>query len=123
MPAYNFKDQFVPLVLSGIKRTTIRQKRKRPTVVGDRLYLFNRMRQSKCRLFKDTECVKVTPIKIATSGCAVLVGLGWDHLILTDAKVAALAKADGFPNSEEFRKFFFDTYGPNFVGELIEWKP
>lgn len=121
MPAYNFKDEFVPLVISGQKRTTIRQIRKqRITRVGDRLFLFNRMRQSRCRLIKDTECVKLTPIKILTSICSVIVWL--DGIELARKEVISLAKIDGFDDPDNFRKFFYDTYGTDFDGELIEWR-
>lgn len=120
MPAYNFKDQFVELVRSGRKRTTIRQvRKKRPTRLGDRLFLFNRMRTNKCRLIKDTECIGLTPITILTGQCPAVVLDG--TRFLTAKQVEALACRDGFPSSAEFFAFFAKTYGPHFSGELIEW--
>ena len=121
MPAYNFKDQFVPAIESGRKTTTIRQlRKKRPTRIGDRLFLFNRMRQAKCRLIKDTECVSLRPIAIMTSCCAGVVKL--EGTELSEVEVGKLARRDGFKTASEFLAFFNDNYGPNFEGELIEWR-
>lgn len=121
MPAYNFKDQFVPLIQSGRKTTTIRQRRaQRPTKVGDRLFLFNRMRQSKCRLIKDTECIALRPIRIYCTNCPEVV-LG--DVDLKAVEINTLAIRDGFKNSDEFFAFFRQNYGIFFQGELIEWKP
>ena len=39
MPAINFKKQFVPMIENGKKQMTIRKMRKRPFMVGDKLYL------------------------------------------------------------------------------------
>lgn len=121
MPAYNFKDRFVPLIQAGLKTTTIRQRRKqRLTRVGDQLFLFNRMRSNRCRLIKDTECVKLTPIKIHT-GPARAVWLDGKRLSFGEQHVLALC--DGFGSAMEFFLFFKENYGPGFQGELIEWKP
>jgi hypothetical protein len=122
MPAYNFKDQFVPLIQRGQKTTTIRQIRKqRKTRIGDRLYLFNRMRQSKCRLIKDTDCVALRPIRITLYRSLISVRL--DGRRLAEEDVLNLAQRDGFSDITDFAMFFRKNYGPVFTGELIEWKP
>ena len=45
MALYNFKRQFVPMVLSGEKTHTIRATRARATKVGETLYLYTGLRQ------------------------------------------------------------------------------
>ena len=49
MPALNFKKQFAEKVETGEKRQTVRAKRKRAFVVGDKLYLYTGMRTKYCR--------------------------------------------------------------------------
>lgn len=119
MPAYNFKAQFVSLIQSGAKTTTVRKVRKRPTLVGDRLYLYHGMRSKRCILVKTTTCAKVTPIAIYTSCCSGMVILGDTEL--NPKKISTLAARDGFQDISSFLGFFAENYGPNFAGELIEW--
>ncbi|MBX3736702.1 MAG: ASCH domain-containing protein [Candidatus Didemnitutus sp.] len=120
MPAYNFKGQFADAVESGRKPHTIRPRRKRPTRVGDTLYLYTGMRTKKCRLLRTATCRKVTPIAIYTSGCSGLVKLNGREM--PHRELHRLAIADGFFGIPEFLDFFADNYGPNFEGELIEWR-
>lgn len=121
MPAYNFKGQFAGMVEDGTKPHTIRQRRKRPTKVGDMLHLYTGMRTGACRRLRaPTPCVKVTPIRIMQSAA---VYLGGHSLSLTE--IRALAHRDGFRGLHpelEFMEFFRATYGESFEGELIEWK-
>jgi hypothetical protein len=122
MPAYNFKGRFSELVANGAKPHTIRQRRARPTVAGDVLYLYTGMRTSQCRLLRTTVCTDVTSIEIGKNV------MGEDHVLhdgryLDAAEIVALAKADGFAGAEAFFGFFRTTYGPEvFRGELISWE-
>ena len=124
MPAYNFKGRFAELVASGAKPHTIRPRRKRPTVVGDTLYLYTGMRTRQCRLLLTTICHAVTSIDIGINI------QGEDHVLhdgrfLDTEEVEALARRDGFASATDFFAFFRTTYGPGpvFRGELIEWQP
>ena len=122
MPAYNFKKKFAKLVESGEKRQTIRKARKRPTVVGDPLYLYTGMRTKECRKLLETTCCRVIPIHIC-----------YDHIILqTEEKQAVvyywdtveakkIVKDDGFENWGEFIDFFREAYELPFYGKLIFW--
>jgi uncharacterized protein YqfB (UPF0267 family) len=120
MPALNFKKQFMPAVLDGRKTQTIRATRKHPIKAGDMLYLYTGMRTKQCLRLRVTKCTKVTPIRIVTSACSGLVQL--DGEWLTPDEIKRLAKNDGFQDGSEFLDFFADNHGPNFEGQLIEWR-
>lgn len=121
MAAYNFQKQFVPLIESGAKRSTIRQRRKngylpRP---GDVLRLYNGMRTKSCKLIKEVAVVGVDPITInAANGCADVV-LNGNRL--TNAEVHALATSDGFKGIPDFAEFFSQKYGPMLQAYMIRW--
>ena len=116
MPAYNFEARFAPDVESGRKKQTIRRKRKRPTRVGDVLYLYTGMRTKQCRKLREATCIGVTDIIIQPDWS---ITLNERELMLIEAN--ALARADGFPGLAEFCRFFEGRYGLPFEGELIEW--
>jgi len=105
MPAYNFQPQFVPMILDGSKYHTIRcRRKKRPTVVGDKLFLYTGMRTKKCRLIVETECKNILPVIVLRGTNVVL-----DGRELTDEEMWKLAKADGFDDPWKFFDFF-DRY-------------
>lgn len=121
MAAYNFQKQFVPLIESGAKRSTIRQRRKngylpRP---GDVLRLYQGMRTKACRLIREVPVVEVLPITVHTAnGCADVV-LNGNRL--TDYEVMEMAKSDGFKGVRDFADFFNYKYGPDLQAYLIRW--
>lgn len=121
MPAYNFKGQFAELVEQGVKPHTIRPRRKRPTRVGETLYLYTGMRTRACRKLRIAACTRIRPIEIRTKKEWLTVRL--DGQLLSQADIGALARRDGFECAEAFSCFFLETYGPKFKGELIEWQP
>ena len=131
MPAYNIKEQFAPLVEAGTKRQTIRPPRKRPTRVGDTLYLYTGMRTKQCRKLREETCTSVWKIEIATPSQIFMFGeplspdlasrrrwqLGYDDML-------AIAIADGFENDIiAMTSFFQQQYGLPFTGEVIRWMP
>ncbi len=114
MPAYNFKQQFAPLVESGQKRQTIRQ-----TAKGQRT--------AQCRKLGEGTITDVLPIEIGRHACSEpyasiterdgkLTHLAHEHL-------DSLARADGFANGEEMAEWFADQYGLPFTGYLHQWVP
>jgi hypothetical protein len=119
MPAYNFQRQFVPMILNGSKPHTIRRRRKRPTVKGDRLLLYTGMRTKGCELITVTECAKVEPVIIYPT----LKKIMKDGEIMPADAVLKLAKADGFDTSNSFFRFFEYTYGDYELDdfEIIWW--
>lgn len=74
MPAYSFKERFVPWVLDGTKPHTIRDRRKHPARVGDPLYLYYGMRTKWCRKLREEKCLKTGSIFIHPEGRVYLFG-------------------------------------------------
>jgi hypothetical protein len=99
MPAYSFKKRFVPYVLMGNKKQTIRQRRlKGFAKPGDTIYLYYGMRTKNCAKIGEGNC-----------SMAVSIAIGIDkkvHLFkkrLTDADavvVAAKLSAGKLPFTE-----------------------
>jgi len=120
MPAYNFQKQFVPMILDGSKPHTIRRRRKRPTKVGDRLYLYIGLRTKQCEMFAISQCVKVEPIVIWPF--AKLLTKTMTGQALSKEKVKEISSRDGFDNVNEFYKFF-ERYGTECLEdfEIIWW--
>jgi hypothetical protein len=120
--AYNFQKQFVPLIESGSKRSTIRKRRKNGYIpkAGELLTLYQGMRTKNCKLIRKVIVGKVTPIIInASIGCVDVILNGGR---LTDSDIRRLATADGFRSISEFSYFFEHAYGVEFQGYLIEWR-
>ena len=120
MPAYNFKSRFVEPIQSGEKNTTIRPCRKRPTRIGDTLYLFTGQRTKACRKIGVYRCKNVTPLIIYP----MLMRVDCDGKMMTIAARKLLSLNDGFSTLEDFFCFFRDQYGPvRLIMELITWEP
>lgn len=121
MKVYLFKDRFSPLVESGVKRTTIRPKRKNPTKVGDELSLrqwLGKPFRGKQRILLVAKCLEVGTVDIVcVNGPAcyfngkVMVGGLWDKL----------ARDDGFTGWEEMYCWFNQEHGLPFAGDWIRW--
>ena len=116
MPALNFKKQFMAAVLNGTKCQTIRATRKHPIKAGDPLHLYTGMRTKQCLRLRVTPCTRVRPITI--TGSAVIL----DGRELSPVERSRLARADGFPSPIDLHIFFLENHGPNFEGQLIEWR-
>lgn len=65
MPGYSFNIRFVPMLLDGTKRQTIRARRKNPAKVGDTLYLYSGLRTRNCKKLREEKCKATTTIVIA----------------------------------------------------------
>lgn len=123
MAAYNFQKQFVPLIESGAKLSTIRRRRKNGYLPrqGDVLRLYSGMRTKQCRLIREAAVTAVTPIVInARLGCADVILNGTR---LSDGAVDLMAKGDGFKGVRDFAEFFEEKYGPELQAYLITWAP
>lgn len=117
MPVLNFKKQFAPMVESGLKRQTIRARRKdgRNPQPGQTLYLYTGMRTTGCRKLKEVICKSCETIVIEEVN--IIVGR---NLLSVDEKYV-MAKKDGFEYIDDFRNFFLKTHGLPFYGFLIKW--
>jgi hypothetical protein len=120
MPAYNFKSRFVEPIQSGEKNTTIRPCRKRPTRIGDTLYLFTGQRTKACRKIGVYRCKNVTPLIIYPQ----LMSIYRDGYLISIAALKLISVNDGFSSLKDFFCFFRDQYGPvRLIMELITWEP
>ena len=119
MPSLNFKKQFAEDVKSGVKKQTIRPKRKRPIKIGDTLYLFTGMQTKNCVRLKTVKCIDVEPIKIDLSGEYLSIQIHGQYLTYT--KATELAQLEGFYTFEELLEFVAHTYGNKFDGDIIKW--
>jgi hypothetical protein len=70
MALYNFQKRFIPMILNGKKRHTIRAKRKRPTKPGEVLHLYTGLRQKGAQLLMRVPCTRVEEIVI-DSACHI----------------------------------------------------
>ena len=115
MPAYNFRERFVPKILAGTKPHTIRKRRKHPTKVGDILWLYTGMRTKGCKLIAGALCVRVEPIVIWPLKRRIAGNI--------DFSMTQLAYADGFEGIDDFFAFFARTYHDEVLNdfEIIFW--
>ncbi len=95
-----FKNQ----ILNGVKTQTIRRPRKRRIRIGDRLYLYWKLRTKECE-------------KLGTTVCVDTYRLPWRVLKHHDL----IARRDGFRNSEEMREWFHKPKDGD-VFDVIVWK-
>lgn len=113
-----FQPRFIPSILDGTKRTTIRLRAG--CRMGDHLSLRTwegKPYRSKHRIIAEATCANTRPIQISAQGAV----LGFFNL---DAETAhELAVADGFAAFDEMAAWFAETYQTDiFTGELIEWE-
>jgi len=116
MPAYSFKERFIPMIKSGDKKQTIRAKRKGQAKPGDTLYLYYGMRTKWCTKIGEAICTDVKEIMILVTG--VFVG----GKLLEETELEELAKADGFPDWETMERWWKQTHGLLFKGDIIYWE-
>ena len=118
MVAYNFKQQFVPLIETGAKQQTIRLPRKRHTKPGEAMQLYTGMRTKACRklVTPDPLCLSVEPLLMHDA-----LGIKLNDRWLTKEALTQLALADGFASWDECLHFFNTVHGLPFQGVLIKW--
>lgn len=117
MPAYSFKERFVPRVKDGSKKQTIRAKRKHQIKVGDPVYLYYGMRTKHCMKIGEGVCIDVNDILISKHNILIEnVGL------LRGEELNVFAQKDGFRNWADMKNFWIINNGLPFYGEVIHWK-
>jgi len=106
MPAISFT-MFYDKILKGRKKQTIRAVKKRVIKPGDTLYLYWHQRQKDCKLLKITKCTEVFKLSYRDF-----------------AYEEEIAKADGFKNTEEMRKWFQRIHKPfdDDLFYIIRWE-
>mgnify|MGYP000940126034 CR=1 FL=1 len=153
MPAYSFKEQFVPFIIDGTKPHTIRARRNKGFAKeGSILYLYYGLRTKWCKKLREEICTKVQTIIISETDIWLcpdrlndedaqsmidLFSEGTDISFhakkLTRKEADLLAWKDGFRqeptgvssigNFEIMLKFWKDTHQLPFIGDFIQWCP
>lgn len=115
MVAYNFEERFAPLIESGQKTQTIRQKKR--ANVGDTLQFYTGQRTAKCRKIGEAICTAASYCAIRKDG----VTLGNTSKFPSD--LDEFARADGFQSFSEMLDWFHNRYGEReFVGCVTSWR-
>ncbi len=135
MPGLSFMPQFSTAVENGLalqaarrlpnvmvlpKFNTIRPRRVRPIKVGDKLYLWERMRSPARRKLGEAVCIDVRPITLCADRDIVCEGF---HAIYGNHPWAGVrfARSEGFESLAELFEFFEKAHGLPFSGDLIRW--
>lgn len=123
MRVYLFMDRFAGKVRNGSKRQTIRTGEPR-CKTGDVLSLrrwTGKPYRSKQEVLRDGMCTGTVPVEVAFWGVN-----GWivyvDGKHVDGVKLQALARADGFENAADMKKWIENVHGPmNFHGHMVKW--
>lgn len=119
MVSFSFQEAFVPLILSGEKRMTIRKKAR--CSPGDTMHLFTGLRTKSCQKIGEARCQAVAPIKIGAESITIGMG-GVVTLMARTDELDFFARNDGFESWQPFRDFFKDRYGLPFSGFAHLWE-
>ncbi|MDV3351993.1 ASCH domain-containing protein [Leptothoe sp. LEGE 181152] len=116
MVAYNFKQQFAPLIRSGAKQQTIRARRKnRHAIAGEPIQIYTGMRTKSCSKLIDPDPICRAALPTSIDGMDVVI----DGTPLVGNELEQFAIADGFSSFDELADFFKDRMP--FEGVLIAW--
>lgn len=122
LPAISFT-MFKDKILSGEKRQTIRKLRKRPVMVGDKLYLFWKLRTKQCERLGQVVCTETFFIQIQFEENFLDSGEpafridrlekpdSFSCITLTENQCEELAKKDGFQNVTEMLRALTKMHG------------
>lgn len=104
MPAFNFKEQFVPAIIDGTKGGTIRAYRTNKMKVGDIMYLYVGLRTRQTRKLGQHTCVELFDVIVMDYG---ILFRGPDIQFEINAEqLDQFAKSDGFGSWDEMKTFF-----------------
>lgn len=125
MPVYSFQERFIPLLIDGSKKQTIRKKRRGQAKPGDILYLYFGMRTKYCKKIMEADCREVKEIIIHKNGVVTVGGRK-----LNKYEKDTLAFNDGFRLSNYPRhdgsfdlmlRWWKQTHELPFKGDIIYW--
>ena len=118
MGLYNFEERFVPFILDGRKRHTIRAIRANPDKPGNTLHLYTGLRHKGARCLIRPVCTKREDILITVSRL-VRIDMEW----LDEEECELLARADGFESFCDMMEFWVKPKNRlPFSGHIIHWK-
>lgn len=134
MPAYSYKERFVPFILDESKDHTVRNERagrSRHARPGETIYHYYGMRTKWCRKLGEAVCSRVAPIIITADSIYI------DGALLSWDEMARFAWKDGFrpegTTLDEYwgawtamRRFWKENHGLDgehpWSGVVIYWK-
>lgn len=121
MVAYSFQRRFIPPILAGTKRQTIRADRKRHARPDEDLQLYTGIRTGSCALIGRSTCAAVWPITIHVHQAEIEVR---GDVLTTLGGIDDFARSDGFEDWQDMRQFWEEQHRdvPIFSGWLIEWR-
>jgi hypothetical protein len=125
MAALSYKPYFVTPIKRKIKRQTIRNFRKIPIRVGERLFFFTGMRTKHCKKFGEAICTHTCQIIITECSVKTITATGWT--IITDKFfLNHFAIKDGFKDWNDLIQWWKKNHGencfrPEYKGTLIEF--
>ena len=140
MVAYSFKKQFIEPIMAGLgveidapevqpKRQTIRAiGKRRHARPGEVIQLYTAMRTKQCRKLGEARCVSVGGVLLKWSEwpsfCTFNIRDGRRvGALVPIPDMEAFARADGFGDFAQMRKFWADEHGgATFEGLLIKWE-
>ncbi|HVI07016.1 MAG TPA: ASCH domain-containing protein [Candidatus Binatia bacterium] len=114
MGIYNFQSRFVPFILAGHKRHTIREERVHPDKPGNVLHLYTGLRTKHARLICRVKCAAIEDIEIRASRRIYIQGS-----VLDRYEAEALARSDGFESFDDMMAFWNGRLP--FKGQIIHW--
>jgi hypothetical protein len=121
----SFQEQFVPLILSKSKCTTIRKdtsKRWRPGLEIQFWKGNPRNIHQNPYQFGLATCSFVRLIRVVSSKEEIYFDNKWWNMENDSLDILRFVVGDGFATTKEFFQFFLDTYGDDyFEGVLIGW--
>jgi hypothetical protein len=121
MAILNFQKQFAVIVALGVKRQTIRARRKYPIREGEDLALYTGLRTKSSELLRKARCLYARDISmdVDIDGRPEIIIAGYGPLSYEEKK--DLAMKDGFSSIDRMLVYFRGMYGLPFEGQLIKW--
>ena len=89
-------------ILNGSKTQTIRKPRKVPIKVGDKLYIYWKLRTKECEKLGEAIVTKVVRKRIADMTMEDAMKDGFDGVIELTSALVAMHKISHYPFKEEF---------------------
>lgn len=136
MALLGYKKQFVKPIKLGLKEWTIRNDRKNPIAVGERLYMYTGLRTRNCKKIGEAICTWTSRIELredlvlihsfGSAVCPTFAAFGdienHPHCINT---LNHFAKSDGFKDWEDLKNFWYKNHGTDcfpYTGTIIAFK-
>ncbi len=130
MAILSFNKKFVPEIVSGRKRQTIRGFRKFPIKCDEKIYLYTGLRTKLSMKIGEAICCESRMIEITDNEIRLYDSTDRPPIVFNkeNRRINEFAQKDGFKDWNEMREWWIKTYklppyqSMLFTGTLIEWK-